>query len=184
MREALGFLRALFRFCAMRISDTEKRQRLKKLISGFKTAMLVTRTKDGRLRSRPLNIAGLGEDGALYFCTAFDSEKTSDLKSDAHVNVSMQDKRRFVSITGIGHIEIDRELVHRLWAESWRIWFPMGKNDPSLCLLVVDPKEATSWDMTGADGLRYLFESAKAYVTGTPPPTNEDQRHVAHLRLS
>ena len=167
----------------MRISDSEKRQRLRKLIGDFRTAMLVTRTGEGRLRSRPLAIAEVGEDGSLYFSTSFESHKISDLNADPQVNVSMQDKRRFVSISGIGHIEIDRELVQRLWQESWRTWFPKGKNDPSLCILVVDPKEATYWDMTGADGLRYLFESARAYVTGTPPPSDEDQRHVAHLRL-
>lgn len=169
---------------ATRISDSEKQRRLKKLINGFRTAMLVTRTGDGRLRSRPLTIAEVGDDGALYFSTTFESQKISDLNADAHVNVCLQDKRRFVSITGIGHIEIDRELVQRLWSESWRVWFPKGKNDPSLCILVVDPKEATYWDLTGVDGLRYLFESAKAYVTGTRPPTDDDERHMAHLRLS
>ena len=153
----------------MKISDAEKRQRLKKLIGDFKTAMLVTRTEGGQLRSRPLAIAGVGEDGVLYFSTAFDSQKTSDLNADAHVNVSMQDRRRFVSITGIGHIEIDRDLVRDLWQESWRLWFPKGKNDPSLCILVVDPKEATAWDMSGADGFRVLFETAAGAITGGDP---------------
>ena len=167
----------------MEISDEEKRQRLKKLIGNFKTAMLVTRTEDGRLRSRPLAIAEVGEDGSLYFATAFDSQKTNDLHADAHVNVSMQNRRRFVSVSGIGHIEVDRELVQRLWQESWRVWFPKGKSDPSLCILAVDPREATYWDMTGVDGLRYLFESARAYVTGTRTLADADERHVAHLRL-
>jgi general stress protein 26 len=167
----------------MTISDAEKRQRLKKLIGDFKTAMLVTRTEDGRLRSRPLAIAGVGEDGSLYFSTAFHSQKASDLNADAHVNVSMQNRRRFVSVSGIGHIEIDHELVQRLWQESWRIWFPKGKTDPSLCVLVVDPKEATCWDMSGGAGLRYLFESARAYVTGARALSGADEGLVAHLRL-
>ena len=167
----------------MTISDAEKRQRLKRLIGDFRTAMLVTRTEDGRLRSRPLAIAGIGEDGSLYFATAFHSQKACDLHADAHVNVSMQDRRRFVSVSGIGHIEIDRELVQRLWQESWRIWFPKGKNDPSLCILVVDPKEATGWDMSGVDGLRYLFESARAYVTGARTLSGADDQYVAHLQL-
>ncbi|HEY2899255.1 MAG TPA: pyridoxamine 5'-phosphate oxidase family protein [Polyangia bacterium] len=165
------------------IAESEKRQRLEDLIADFHTAMLVTRTSEGGLRSRPLAIADNRGDGALYFATAVDSGKVNDLQADTQVNVSMQDKYRFVSVTGRAHIETERPLIDRLWSESWKVWFPQGKDDPSLCIVVVEPTEASYWDMTGAEGLRYWFESAKAYVKGTRPDSDNDERHVAHVKL-
>jgi general stress protein 26 len=165
------------------ISESEKRQRLKKLISDFDTAMLVTRTADGGLRSRPLAIADNREDGALYFSTAIESSKVQELEADPHVNVTMQDKRRFVSVTGTARVVRDHALIERLWSEAWKIWFPQGKDDPSLRILIVEPTEAAYWDASGIQGLKYLFESAKAYVTGTRPDSDDDQQHTAHVKL-
>ncbi len=168
------------------ISDAEKRERLRKLIAEFDTAMLVTHGADGGLRSRPLAIAKKGRDpadDALYFSTAIESGKVADLRADAQVNVSMQEKRRFVSLTGTARVSRDRALVEKLWADDWKIWFPQGKDDPSLSILIVEPHEATYWDNTGGTGLKYLFQSAKAYVTGTRPSTDGDERHTAHVKL-
>jgi len=171
------------------ISDAEKRDRLRELIAEFDTAMLVTHGPEG-LRSRPLAIAKNGQknghdpgDDALYFSTAIDSGKVADLQNDAEVNVSMQTKRRFVSLTGTARVVRDRALIDRLWSEDWKIWFPRGKDDPALSILIVQPREATYWDVSGGTGLKYLFESAKAYLSGTRPPSDDDERHTAHLKL-
>ena len=167
------------------ISEAEKRDRLRKLIAEFDTAMLVTHGPDG-LRSRPLAIAKKEhdpEDQAVYFSTAIDSGKVADLQSDAEVNVSMQEKRRFVSLTGTARVVRERALIDRLWAEDWKIWFPKGKDDPALGILVVEPREASYWDISGGTGLKYLFEAAKAYVSGTRPPSDDDERHTGHVKL-
>lgn len=165
------------------ISESEKRDRLKKLVSDFDTAMLVTHLKDGQLRSRPLAIAEKGEDGSLYFAISVDSAKVQEIAGDSHVNLSMQDKRRFVSVTGRARVVDDRAMVERLWSESWKVWFPKGKDDPSLRILIVDPSEAAYWDASGIEGLKYLFESAKAYLTGTRPDSDNDQAHTAHVKM-
>ena len=165
------------------IPESEKRERLQKLIHGFHTAMLVTRTKDGGLRSRPLAIADKRDDGALYFSTAIESTKVQELDGDPHVNVTMQDGHRFVSLSGMARIVNDRALVDQLWSEGWKIWFPQGKNDPSLRILIVEPTEAAYWDASGVQGLKYLFEMARAYVTGTRPTSDDDEAHVARVKL-
>ena len=165
------------------LSEAEKRERLSELMAGFSTAMLVTRTRDGGMRARPLSIAGKREDGGVYFSTAIESPKVDELHADPHVAVVMQDGGRFVSLSGVAHILQDRGLVERLWSESWKVWFPKGKDDPSLALLVVEPLEATYWDTSGATGIRYLFQMAKAYIQGTKPPSDDDQRHTAHVKL-
>jgi general stress protein 26 len=164
------------------IPEAEKHSRLMELLSHFETAMLVTRAGE-QMRARPLSIAESGEDGAVYFSTAIDSPKVAELEADPHVNVVMQDGRRFVSLSGTARVVRDRALIERLWKPSWKVWFPKGKDDPSLCLLRVDPTEAGYWDMSGSRGVRYVFEMAKAYVTGSRPPSDNDERHTARLKL-
>jgi general stress protein 26 len=166
-----------------KISESDKRQKLKKLLSDFSTAMMTTRTADGRLRSRPLAIAGHRNDGAIYFSTAIESPKVRELEADSQVNVTMQDKLRFVSVSGTARVVEDRALVEQLWSETWKVWFPKGKDDPSLRILIVEPQEAAYWDGSGVEGLKYFFESAKAYLMGTRPESDEDQRHTARVKL-
>lgn len=167
----------------VQISDDEKRERLNTLLSTFETAMLVTRTEGGGMRARPLSIAEAQDDGAMYFSTAIDSPKVEELEADPHVDVVMQDGRRFVSLSGVARVVRDRDLIDRLWRPAWKVWFPQGKDDPSLCLLRVDPTEAAYWDMTGTTGIRYAFEMAKAYVKGGRPPSDDDERHTARVKL-
>jgi general stress protein 26 len=138
---------------------------------------------DGGLRSRPLAIAEDGAGAALSFATALDSAKVRELEADDHVNVAMQGKQKFVSVTGVARIERDRALIDRLWSEAWKPWFPGGKDDPSLCILTVEPAEAAYWDNSGGEGVKYLFEMAKAFVTGTKASPGSDDAHAAHLKL-
>lgn len=167
-----------------KLSNQEKHERLLKLMSHFDTAMLVTQTDTGELRSRPLSIAHNEDDPEkLYFATAFDSAKVHELEHNTHVNVSMQETHRFISISGYASISRDRNLIEKLWSEAWKVWFPNGKGDPSLCLIVVEPSEATYWDAAGILGVSYLFDMAKAFVTGTRPSADEDERHAAKVEF-
>ena len=163
-------------------TDAEKREHLRELIKGFRTAMFVTRTPSGALRARPLAIAdNRAED--LYFATSMDSPKVKEIEADPHVNVCMQDADQFVSLSGTARIATDRELIDKMWSEAWKVWFPQGKDDPALCLVVVDVLDAEYWDQSGAKGLRYLFDAAKAYVTGTPLQSPSDEAQNAKIRI-
>jgi general stress protein 26 len=163
------------------MTEAEKRAHLREVVSDFDTAMLVTRTRKGDIRARPLALASpesssdMLEDGVLYFPTSLTSPKIEEIAADPRVAVTMQDKRRFVSISGTARILSDRALVDRLWSETWKVWFPNGKDDPELCLLEVSPTAAEYWDQKGGKGLAYLFEAAKAYVQGGTPETSDEQ---------
>jgi general stress protein 26 len=165
------------------VPAAEKRAHLKKLLAGFDTAMLVTRSADGGMRSRPLAIAEKREDEALYFATAAESSKVDEIEADSHVNVTMQHGGRYVSLSGLARVVRDRGLVEQLWSEAWKVWFPQGKDDPSLRILIVEPTEAAYWDGSGAHGLKYMFEMAKAYVTGTRPASDDDETHTARVKM-
>jgi general stress protein 26 len=152
-------------------------EHLRTMLREFTTAMLVTRRDDGGLRSRPMAIAEARIDGVVYFSTAIDSPKIEELAADSRVNVAMQSGGRFVSITGRARVVKDRALLERLWSEAWRVWFPGGKDDPTLCLIAVEPEEAEYWDRSGAKGIKSFFQMAKAYVSGTQPGDFEPEQH-------
>jgi general stress protein 26 len=166
------------------LSAAEKQAHLVELIRDFDTAMLVTRTADGSLRSRPLAIAevvaeGDGDgEGYMYFATSIESGKVHEVEDDAHVNVVLQDGKRFVSISGVARIVRDRALIDRLYSEAWKVWFPKGKGDPTLALLEVDATAAEYWDQSGAKGLAYLYEAVTAYVKGRRPHEADEMQNA------
>jgi general stress protein 26 len=152
-----------------------KQRHLLDVIHGFDTAMLVTRTDDGSMRSRPLMVAECRNDGTFYFATSVESGKVHELQRDPHVNVTLQGDRQYASLAGRGEILHDRALVDRLWTDAWKIWFPEGKDDPQLRILAVHPHSAELWDNSGTRGVRYFLKAAGAYLTGRRPRVGEDE---------
>jgi general stress protein 26 len=163
--------------------ETDNAKHLFELIATFSTAMLVTRTAESTLRARPLSVASSHDDGRVYFSTSIDSPKVLELDDDAQVVVTFQDSRRYISLSGTAQVLRDRLLIDRLWSETWRVWFPGGKDDPSLAIIAVTPSEGEYWDETGIAGARYVLRSIKGYVTGTKPPEKIDDRLNAKVRL-
>jgi general stress protein 26 len=157
--------------------------KLHDLLEDFDTAMLVTTTPDGRLRSRPMALADMEPDGTLWFLTERGSPKVVEITREEQVNVAMQSSQKFVSISGIATPVINRKKIEELWKESWTTWFPGGKNDPTLVLLRVDPESGEYWDNSGASGVKYLIEAGKAYLTGTKPDVEGDPQIHGKVNL-
>ena len=102
------------------LSDAEKREKLHDIMGDFDTAMLVTRTPGGVLRSRPLSIARKHDDDRLYFSTGIETGKVSELEGDPNVNVAMQSRTKFASVSGHARLSRDRALIDELWSEAWK----------------------------------------------------------------
>lgn len=128
------------------------------LLQGFDTAMLVTHLPSGHLRARPMAIAKKGDQGDLWFATRVDSPKVEEIEGDHDVNVTMQEGERFLSLSGVAQVVVDREALDRLWDEAWRAWFPEGKDTDRLALIHVTPHEAEYWEHAGRDKVRLHFE--------------------------
>ena len=146
-----------------------KDDKLRDLLSDFDSAMLVTRTATGQLRSRPMAVADVEPGGCLWFVTERHSGKLEEIARDDHVNVAMQSRWKFVSISGRAVAVDDARKVADVWNEAWRVWFPGGKDDPSLVLLKVQGDEGEYWDNSGVSGIKYLIAAGKAYLSGTKP---------------
>jgi general stress protein 26 len=156
--------------------STSTYEKLQDLLHDFDAAMLVTRADVGQLRSRPMALADVEEDGTLWFLTQQDSGKMDEIARDHHVNVAMQSTSKFVSVSGTVAPVEDRRKIDELWSEAWKAWFPGGKDDPSLVLLRVDADCGEYWDNSGTSGVKYLLEAGKAYLSGTRPDVEGDPK--------
>lgn len=159
--------------------DTQ--HRLYDLTSGFRNAMLVTRGLDGSVHARPMAVAEITPDGEACFSTSLESPKIAEIETDPRVLVTFQSRSEFATIQGTATVVRDRAEIDRLWSEAWRIWFPEGKEDPSLCLLKVAADRGEYWDTSGIEGLKFAFESVKARLGGRVAEKSELQNAKVEL---
>ncbi|MET0794900.1 MAG: pyridoxamine 5'-phosphate oxidase family protein [Polyangiaceae bacterium] len=153
------------------------------MLREFDTATVITRNRMGELHGRPMAVAGLDDDGTLWFITSVDSSKVLEVRDDSRAMISMQSTRRFVTINGHFELVADREKVAALWKEPYRLWFN-GESDPEIVLLRFTPFDAEYWDNAGAHGIKHAFEAAKAYLKGQKiDPTEYDPEAHARLQL-
>ena len=132
-------------------STTETKQHLFEVLKGFDTAMLVTHSSRNGLHARAMAVAELRPDD-MYFSTSLQSPKIAEIASNPAVAVTFQSRSQFASVYGNAYVARDKALIERLWSEAWRVWFPGGKDDPSLCLIRVEAREAEYWGNAGDAG--------------------------------
>ena len=131
-----------------RASDIEK---LKDVIDGIDTAMLTTRTADGRLVSRPLRMQEIDEEGAMWFVTDRDSHKTDEIHAHPQVNVAFAAPadNTYVSVSGKATVLFDKARLQELWSPAMTVFYPDGLDHPALCVLRVEMESAEYWDSPG-----------------------------------
>ena len=156
------------------MADTNTHEHLYDLVKDIKTAMLITRAGN-MLHARPMSVADLRADADAYFATSLNSPKVAEIEADPFAMIALQDGLKYAVITGQARIVRDRALIEKLWSDAWKVWFPQGKDDPSLCLIKLEAEEGEYWDNSGVRGLRYLFEGVKAIAKGTTPDTDASQ---------
>lgn len=129
-------------------SQHHERESLRELLGSLQYALLTTRAPDGALVSRPLQLLQIDADDALWFFTSVASAKVDEIAHDARVNVAFAESsnKRFLSISGRAAILSDRTKIDELWSAAQTIFYPHGRDDPSLALLRVMPDSAHYWD--------------------------------------
>lgn len=136
------------------------------MLRDFEAATLVTRSRAGSLHGRPMSIAGVDDDVTLWFITSVRSAKADEVAEDARAMVTLQDSSRFLCLNGNVELVFDPERIKALWKDSYRVWYE-GEGDPDIVLLRFCSFDAEYWDTSGLTGLKYAFQAARAYVTGT-----------------
>lgn len=157
------------------------RENLYDILKGFDTAMMIVRASDGHIHGRPMAIALLQENGDTYFVTSIHSPKIAAIEADPIITLTFQSASQFATLSGRAMVVQDRPMIDDLWKEAWKLWFPKGKDDPSICLIHFSPVDAEYWNNAGAQGLKYAFEAVKAYVKGDTPKSDQGQHAKVEL---
>ena len=153
-------------------------KKLCELLGKFRTAMLVTREPNDELRTVPMAVAHLEDSGRVWFITSRDSGKAHDLERDPRVQlIFSDDSANYLTVTGTGVLSTDRAKIEELWKEPFKIWFPAGREDPTIALIAVEPSRAEFWDNSGFLKLQYLWEAVRAYASGDKAQVREGEQH-------
>jgi general stress protein 26 len=170
----------------------DPQRKLRKLLKGFRVAMLTTVGPGGTLRSRPMATARSQDEGDVWFLTKAATPKVGEVEEDQRVNVgyASAEDGRYVSVSGTASLVRDPQRVLDLWRRRHRKWFPEGKRDPDLAALRVRIDRAEFWDepsgqmvvLASPDGQPGAAESGaaariadamKALVTGSEDHADE-----------
>ena len=160
---------------AERQQATEK---LGKLISKVKFAMLTTADEDGTLRSRPMATQNPDDfNGDLWFFTRASAPKVGEVEHEHQVNVAYAEPadQLFVSVSGRANLVRDHAKAEQLWTPAMKAWFPKGLEDPDLALLQVHVEKAEYWD-TPSSTLVHLVGFVKATITGQSYHPGENEK--------
>jgi general stress protein 26 len=85
--------------------------------------------------------------GPIWFFTAKDTEIPRGLGAAHRATATFASKSHdlFATIHGTLSLDMDREVIDRLWNPFVAAWFEKGKDDPKLELLRFDPERAEVW---------------------------------------
>ncbi len=159
-------------------SSAKEREHLLGLLKSYRTGMLTTMDAAKVFHARPMQIARVDEDCAIWFMTGTDSGKVDEIEADPRVSVTLHSLSADVALAGDAGLVRDRELIKQLWSEPWRVWFPDGPDDPTIVLVKVLPDHAEYWDRSGGKGVRYMLRAARAYLAGTRPHGTPPKEHA------
>lgn len=137
------------------------------LIKKQNIAMVTTVAPDGTMKSRPMGIQRVTEDGNLYFFVGRSSDQAQSVAAHPELNVALASSDHWVSVAGRGTLVRDQQLIDEMWDDMVAAYFEGGKEDPEVALLHVRAESAEYWDTPGGK-VTALLAFLKAKVTGQP----------------
>lgn len=160
----------------------DPQKKLHAIIDAARTVLLLSHGEDGKIVGRPMALQKSKRDSMMYLASSLDSKKVLEVQQDPRVSLAIQDREGIAMIAGTCHVSQDRALIDELWQDDWKVWWPKGKSDPEIAILVVEPEEATYWDLDLGHGLSYLYRYVKARVTGEHIETKPSDQQKVDLR--
>jgi general stress protein 26 len=139
---------------------------LGQLIKDMSVGMLTNLNDDGELVSRPMSAQTMCAEGHIWFLVDQYSNKVKHLQP-MNLAFSNESNSTYVSISGVGAIVIDRDLIEKMWTNFAKPWFPDGVNSTNLGLLKFTPDSVDFWDAPSCKMVR-LFAMAASIVTAKP----------------
>ncbi|MDP2314342.1 MAG: pyridoxamine 5'-phosphate oxidase family protein, partial [Pseudomonadota bacterium] len=159
--------------------------RLRMLLGGTRMAMLTTMEPGGALRSRPMAVQEINDDGEAWLITQRTSAKVDDVEREHHVNLSFTRpmRGRYLSMSGRALVVRDDAKLRQLWQPSLQVWFPEGLDDPDLCLLRVRIDKAETWNAT-VGTVAHVARLAGTILGRAPKSGHDEGRDTLIIRTN
>ena len=130
------------------LTHEEGKAKLKKLIEDIGICQFTTNLSQVPLAARPMATSEVDEDGNLWFISKDGSDKNTDIEMDNRVQLfySKNNASEYLSVYGEATIiKGDKAKIEKYWSSMANNWFD-GKEDPSITLIKVVPKDSYYWD--------------------------------------
>lgn len=148
------------------------------LLKQFHTAMFVTHDGSQNLRARPMYIAHVDASGQIWFLTVRECAKVHEIELNTRVHIICQnDRHSYISMSGTASLIEDKAQIAVVWKEPFRVYFPEGIDDPNMVMIAVKPVDGEYWDSSGVNRIKYLFDAAKAYISGEKIHAHDGEMH-------
>lgn len=130
------------------------------MLSTFKSALDYPHTV-------PMSRQEVDDEGNIWFLFSAESETFHHLQENRSVSLTYAhvNNYQFLSINGIAEISKEKARIDKYWNSVLEAWFEKGKEDPSIRILKVIPKEAHYWD-TKNNKLVTFFKVATSALAG------------------
>lgn len=160
-------------------------ERLRALLGSRPVAMLTTLEPGGALRSRPMAVQEINDQGEAFLITQRSSPKVEEVAREHHVNLSFfrAVRGRYISVSGRATAMRDDAKLRQLWHPTLQAWFPDGLDDPDLCLLRVRIDKAETWNAP-VGNLVQVARLAGSILGRAPKSTHEEGRDTLVIRTS
>ena len=88
---------------------------IKSLVEEIKTCMFCTYRSD-KLKSRPMSVQKVDEEGNLWFLSDRNSDKNQEIKTDGNVELLFAGgHEKYLALHGMAEISFDKAKIKELW---------------------------------------------------------------------
>ena len=124
-------------------------KRIREMVEKAETCFFCTAVSHGSSgATRPMSVQKVDDGGRLWFLSASDSHKNSELAAEPSVRLFFQisENSGFLTLTGQARISRDKKKIKELWNPILRTWFTEGADDPRISVIEVAPTGGYYWD--------------------------------------
>jgi general stress protein 26 len=129
--------------------STQAAKKIKELGETAKTCFFCTKIKSGEpFSTRPMSVQKFEDDGTIWFLSAKDSHKNSELADDPYAQLLFQGSHYsdFLSLYGEATLSDDKAKIKELWEPVLKTWFTEGIDDPRISVIRFEPIHGYYWD--------------------------------------
>jgi general stress protein 26 len=162
------------------MADQDKHARVWDIVEHVGVCMLTTRFAGG-LRARPLEARPDRNSGLIWFVTDARSGKEHEIEAEHDVGLVFIDHaaKAYLSITARAEVRFDHAKAAEIWKSTDNVWWK-GPDDPTVCVLRVQPVTAELWDGPASKAVA-MVEFARARATGQKPNLGENRKVTVRM---